>query len=141
MTHPALQNSATVSYNDASQLFPFSDRSRLLFFLKRKHGISREEFGNYWRGSHAKLFLGLEIVQKNAITYQQAPSLMNLPTEEAWDGIVLLDGNSYDDLFAVFESEEYKRVVEPDNDHFVDMAKCKMLLIGTVPLIENNTIV
>lgn len=51
---------------------PFhTDRVRLLVFLKKREGITKEEFSQYWSGHHAKLFLSLDIVKKNLLKYEQ----------------------------------------------------------------------
>ncbi|KAG6919075.1 hypothetical protein DXG01_009328 [Tephrocybe rancida] len=125
---------------------PFrTDRVRLLVFLKRKQGITHEEFSHYWHGPHARAFMSLDIVKTNVITYEQlhanihqtAPAVLGVAAD--WDGIILLDGESYDKLFAVFESEEYKTHVLPDNQIFVDITKSSFFLANLATLIENHS--
>lgn len=54
------------------------DYAHLLFLLKRKEGLTWEQFSNYWHETHAKLFVSLEIVKSNILAYEQAsPSKSN----------------------------------------------------------------
>ncbi|KAG5644109.1 hypothetical protein DXG03_009128 [Asterophora parasitica] len=124
---------------------PFrTDRVRLIVFLKRRSDLTREEFSHYWNGPHAELFLSLDIVKKNVIKYEQAhvndkfvkaPLALGL-TESDWDGLVVLDGESYEKLFEVFSSEEYAKIVAPDEENFLDRAKVQILPLDLVTVFE-----
>lgn len=48
-----------------------TDRVHLAALMHPKEGISFEEFDSYWLGAHSKLFMSLEIVQKNLLKYEQ----------------------------------------------------------------------
>ncbi|KAG6840743.1 hypothetical protein C0991_004652 [Blastosporella zonata] len=141
-----------------------TDRVRVLLFMKRKDGSTPEEFSEYWRTTHAKLFMTLDIVKSNVLKYEQVragplrlffpkclcqilqahtdskwlsvPSTAMGLTASEWDGVLILDGESFEKLFAVFGSEEYQRVVAPDEANFVDRAKCQLLPVGLVTVIE-----
>lgn len=47
-----------------------SERVRMLLLLKRKVGMSHEEFVQYWVEEHAPLFASLQIVQRNVLKYE-----------------------------------------------------------------------
>jgi hypothetical protein len=47
------------------------DRVRLAVLIKRKPGMSVEEFGRYWAEVHGPLFTSLDIVKKNLVKYEQ----------------------------------------------------------------------
>jgi len=114
-------------------------------FLKRKPGLSKEEFSSYWNGIHGDLFLSLDIVKKNVIKYERAhandkyiatcQATLGLPTSD-WDGLVVLDGESHEKLFEVFSSEEYSRIVAPDEENFIDRPKCQIMLLDLVTVFE-----
>ncbi|KAG6846537.1 hypothetical protein H0H93_013356 [Arthromyces matolae] len=118
---------------------------RMLVFLKRKPGITHEEFGSFWRTKHAKAFLALDIVKKNVINYEQIhikqhpkiPGVLGLPLQ-GWDGIVLLDGESYEKLFEVFEDKQFNATVLPENALFVDTSNIRTLLTHVDPFIEDH---
>ncbi|KAG5338202.1 hypothetical protein E4T56_gene16750 [Termitomyces sp. T112] len=117
-----------------------TDRVRILFLLKRKEGMTREQFSNYWRVTHAELFLSLSIVKTNILGYEQVhkdsleTGAMGFTVSD-WDGVIVLDAESYDKIFEVFGSEEYQRVVKPDEANFLDREKCQLLPGGIVTVI------
>ncbi|RDB24418.1 hypothetical protein Hypma_008455 [Hypsizygus marmoreus] len=121
------------------------DRVRLIFFLKRKEGLTKEQFSRHWLDPHAKLFMSLESVKANVTKYEQLHTndvyteaikaiQGSIPTSD-WDGIVHLEGESYEKLFAVFQSEEYAKIVTPDEEKFIDRAKCQILPLDLASLI------
>ncbi|RDB24419.1 hypothetical protein Hypma_008456 [Hypsizygus marmoreus] len=126
---------------------PFAkDRVRLLIFMKRKEGLTREQFSRHWLDPHAKLFMSLESFKANVTKYEQlhaneayrdAPKAMGLIAPD-WDGLVHLEGESYEKLFAVFLSEEYAQIVAPDEENFIDRAKCQILPLDLAPMFERS---
>ena len=48
-----------------------TDRVRLAGLLKKKEGLTREEFLSYWLGHHGPLFSSLDIVKTNLSKYEQ----------------------------------------------------------------------
>ncbi|KAG6919074.1 hypothetical protein DXG01_009327 [Tephrocybe rancida] len=122
-----------------------NDRVRVLVLMKRKASLTREEFSKYWRKVHAPLFTSLNIVKTNVLRYEQghtntkysdiARDKMGLVIPD-FDGVLILDGESFDKVFAVFTSDEYQRVVAPDEEKFVDRPACRLLPLGLVTVIE-----
>jgi hypothetical protein len=47
------------------------DRVRLAILMKRKPGMSKEEFSRYWAEVHSPLFTSLDIVKANIVKYEQ----------------------------------------------------------------------
>ncbi|KAG6843995.1 hypothetical protein H0H87_010886 [Tephrocybe sp. NHM501043] len=121
-----------------------TDRARILVFMKRKEGITHEEFSTYWRGTHAKLFMSLNIAHTD-INWVTVPQTAMGLTAPDWDGILILEGENFEKLFAVssediihkvFGSEEYQRVVGSDEENFLDRPKCQLLPVGFVTIVE-----
>ncbi|KAJ6468121.1 hypothetical protein C8R47DRAFT_1151915 [Mycena vitilis] len=86
-----------------------TDRVRLILLVKRKPGVSKEEFSRHWTEVHGPLFAGLDIVKKNLLKYEQAhrndkiaESLQagGLAVAE-WDGMVVFEGESYEKVMEV----------------------------------------
>ncbi|KAG6860676.1 hypothetical protein C0995_008668 [Termitomyces sp. Mi166 len=121
-----------------------NDCVRIFLFLKRKEGTTREQFRNYWRDVHAKLFVSLNIVKTNILRYERTvaddkwisfpETTMGIKAPD-WDGVLILDGESFDKIFEVFTSEEYQRVVAPDEANFVNRAECQLLPVGVITTI------
>ncbi|KAJ7761902.1 hypothetical protein DFH07DRAFT_814474 [Mycena maculata] len=105
-----------------------TDRVRLAILLKRNPTLTKEEFSQYWLGTHAALFSGLAIVKTNLLKYEQAhtnePVLLQLAAamgapKSEWDGMAIFEAESYVKIFEIFQSEEYQKVVVPDEKHFI----------------------
>lgn len=47
------------------------DRVRLTLLVYRKQGMSLDEFQQYWKNQHSKVFSGIAIVKKNLLSYVQ----------------------------------------------------------------------
>ncbi|KAJ7918893.1 hypothetical protein B0H13DRAFT_1458921, partial [Mycena leptocephala] len=79
------------------------DRVRLAVLIKRKPGMSVEEFGRYWAEVHGPLFTSLDIVKKNLVKYEQAHSNEEMLqqfqaagfTKSEWDGMAIMEAESY----------------------------------------------
>jgi len=48
-----------------------TDRVRITGSFKRKEGVSKEEFDNFWLNEHPKLFNSLDIVKGKILKYEQ----------------------------------------------------------------------
>jgi len=102
---------------------------RLYSTMNKKDGISQEEFHRYWREEHGKLFASLDIVKKNLVKYEQAhvnefmkPIIdTGAYPSASWGGLAIFEAESYDKIMEVFGSEEYQRVVHPDEAVFLDV--------------------
>ncbi|KAJ7624108.1 hypothetical protein DFH06DRAFT_1340144 [Mycena polygramma] len=85
-----------------------TDRVRLVLLVKRKPGLSKEEFSHHWVEVHGPLFPKLDIVRKNILKYEQAHLNEKMQeyfrvgslTAAEWDGMV------------TFESESYEKIME-----------------------------
>ncbi|KAJ6576622.1 hypothetical protein DFH09DRAFT_1149881 [Mycena vulgaris] len=121
------------------------DRVRLVILLKRKSTLSKEEFSQYWSGTHSDLFMSLEIVKSNLIKYEQAYTnqsvLLQLVegmglTMHEWDGMAIFEAESYAKIFEVFQNEEYKRIVVPDEHKFVDREASQIFPLDLFTVID-----
>ncbi|RDB24417.1 hypothetical protein Hypma_008454 [Hypsizygus marmoreus] len=112
-----------------------TDRARMLIFLKRKEGTTKAEFSDYWHNQHAPLFMSLDVVKKNILKYEQAHTNDTwVKTPEAlgvqpmdWDGVVVMEAETHEKLFEIFQDPEYQRLIGPDELKFVDRPKCQVL--------------
>jgi len=107
------------------------DRVRIISFVKKRDDLSQEEFERKWL-QHAAIFRSIAIVKKNVFKYEQMhknhEAYKSMPgTAPHCDGIVLFELESFEKFFAIFEDEEYKNVVVPDELTFIDRPKCTIL--------------
>ncbi|KAJ8090914.1 hypothetical protein PM082_024838 [Marasmius tenuissimus] len=110
--------------DDASGFVP--NRSRMLMYFTRNTNMTFQEFSDYWRGPHARLFLNTTMVQKNLLRYEQ------LHVNQEWkqklrdqgakvpefDGIMVAEATTMDKIFETFNNEEYNEIVIPDSLKF-----------------------
>ncbi|KIJ57863.1 hypothetical protein HYDPIDRAFT_103729 [Hydnomerulius pinastri MD-312] len=101
-----------------------TDRVRITASFKRKEGVSKEAFDNFWLNEQPKLFNSLDIVKKHIFKYACVHSLLAHANEvvskaitEAglqvapYDAMATMEAASFQDLMAVFQSEEYRKTV------------------------------
>ncbi|KZP29289.1 hypothetical protein FIBSPDRAFT_707574, partial [Athelia psychrophila] len=83
-----------------------------------------------------KLFSSQEIVKKNLLKYEQchpsaaaAGSLGQLIPLAKWDGLLILEGESYEKIMEIFTSAEYLSTVVPDEKQFLDREATQFLAL------------
>ncbi|KAF7976186.1 hypothetical protein HWV62_7352 [Athelia sp. TMB] len=140
-----------------------ADCVRIVGFLKKKEGITREEFSNHWLNKHAPLFTSLEITKTNLSKYEQVTSPIRILTAivsnakgkfechpssdpaaaaleqvvplAKWDGMAIFEGESFEKIMEVFSSPEYFAKVAPDEDTFIDREATQFLALDLATLI------
>ncbi|KAF7979984.1 hypothetical protein HWV62_43836 [Athelia sp. TMB] len=142
-----------------------TDRVRLAGLLKKKEGLTREEFLSYWLGHHGPLFSSLDIVKMNLTKYEQvslfcyyyvvrcakvdadaechpsapaATALGQVIPLAQWDGMVIFEGESFEKIMAVFSSAEYTAKVAPDEEEFLDRKATQFLALDLATIIGNS---
>ncbi|KAL1708216.1 hypothetical protein EV121DRAFT_197540 [Schizophyllum commune] len=112
------------------------DRVRLIYLLKRRKDITHEEFANYWLNVHSKVFIGSCVAHRYTLRYDQmhvSPAVMKAWSEKygipatTYDGIALLEADSFEDLEKIFDSTEYKTHIGPDEHNFIDHEKSQII--------------
>ncbi|KAK0209220.1 hypothetical protein DFS33DRAFT_1254824 [Desarmillaria ectypa] len=105
-----------------------TDRVRVALLFKRKEGLTLEEFYSHWFEGLSKMLLSSPIFMDNVLKYEQlridnetAAMLKTVGFEppEQWDGMALLEAESFEKIFAIFQSEEYKTIIGPYEDQFL----------------------
>ncbi|EEB96068.1 hypothetical protein MPER_04860, partial [Moniliophthora perniciosa FA553] len=95
------------------------DRVRLVVFVKRKAGMSFEDWSNYFLKTHGPIFLNTQIAKQNLIRYEQlhvnqaAKQLFEAAGYKVpeFDGVVVFEAESYEKIVATITSEEWFREV------------------------------
>ncbi|KAI8994043.1 hypothetical protein BD414DRAFT_411737 [Trametes punicea] len=125
------------------------DRFRAVGLLVKKQGMTDDEFYRYWHMVHGPLFAGMEISKKNLLKYEQHH--YTTAFDEAFKavgfdlvpyrGLAIFEAESYEKLLEVFGSEEYKRVIVPDEAKFLDRPKTGFFIGPIVDYIDRTLIV
>lgn len=95
-------------------------------FIKRKPGMSPEEFSQYWRDVHGPLALKMPGIRR----YVQCHVLPEVyeKAEPAYDGVAQIWFDTMADLQYAMNSSEYKEGAQPDGPKFVDPSQLVHLL-------------
>jgi uncharacterized protein (TIGR02118 family) len=97
---------------------------KFVILLKRRPGMTREEFIRYHRTSHAKTFMADPTIRRLCRRYVQshpvAPEAEGLP-EPPFDGIAEVWFDSAADLREAFSSDTYLANVRTDELKFIDL--------------------
>jgi uncharacterized protein (TIGR02118 family) len=104
----------------------------------RRHGMTLEEFVNYWRDEHGPFFVQQPIVKKTVRRYVQSRLLSGLPAalpEPPYDGIVQLWFDDMAGFFEYIQSDNYQQVIKLDEAKFVDHEKVKLVFSEEFELI------
>ena len=112
---------------------------KLMGMLRRKPGMSPQEFHSYWRNVHAPLVMGVQgfarhvrkYVQSHAVDAQLVPGADGEP---AFDGIAELWFDSLDDLRRAISDPCYLSEIHPDELKFLDFPNCVILLVEEVAM-------
>ncbi|KAL3682391.1 hypothetical protein R1sor_000413 [Riccia sorocarpa] len=112
---------------------------KMVILVKRKQGMSLEDFDKYWTEEHSSLVNGLPLFKEKIVKYNQVhldvPRMQQsgvengIPVCNDYDGIVELYAKSYQDLMDFFGSDVYKNVVGPDEAKFAERDQCKTLFV------------
>ncbi|RVX67704.1 hypothetical protein B0A52_07827 [Exophiala mesophila] len=109
---------------------------KLVIAITKRDDISYEEFDRYWSEQHPKLFLKVPVYRDRLITYSQFHidrsrkeeiKKLGLPVSD-FDGLVTMVVNSLEDLVTIFNDEEYKQLVAPDESKFVKRSEAQVMV-------------
>ena len=101
---------------------------KLICFLKRKPGMTPEEFHAYWRDHHGPLVASTKS-GSHVRRYEQNPrALKDYKREDTgWDGVTEQWFDSIDDFYASLAEDDYK-LIDEDTRKFLDVSALEFLL-------------
>lgn len=117
---------------------------KVITLLKRKPGMTREEFSRYWREVHAKValdFPGSRHIRRYVQNHMMNPaSLGNWPgaVNEDWDGVAEVWFDSLEDLHQTMNDPDYLKIVRPDEEKFSDLSACQTFIIDEHTVIDRG---
>jgi uncharacterized protein (TIGR02118 family) len=108
---------------------------KLNIFMRRKRGLTTEEFSQHWRTVHAAVVASQAASKNHIRRYIQChgadASLSGRPSS-TFDGIAELWFDDQASAEAWFASEDYKKNIVPDEHTFMDRDNCELLLTQEV---------
>lgn len=103
----------------------------LIVFIRRRLGMTAEDFSHYWRETHAPLLLGCTAFSRHIVRYEQFHGTAGTAALGAmfgatgdYDGVAAISFASEDALAAAFAEPDYLAQVRPDEPNFVDLNNC-----------------
>ena len=97
---------------------------RLFAFVKRKEGLSRDEFLAYWRGTHGPLIRDTPGLGDHTLRYEQHAA--HAEDRSGWDGVAMQEFASWDDFIAMISSPAGE-VMRADEANFLDPSSIKVV--------------
>lgn len=95
---------------------------KFVFLINRSEGMSFEEFVEYHRNHHAPLFTSIPEARRYVKKYTVSHPVpaANYPAR-SHDGLTEIWFENWDDHNAFFASDNYRKLVNPDEGKFIDM--------------------
>jgi uncharacterized protein (TIGR02118 family) len=95
---------------------------KLMCFVKRKEGLTLEQFYEHWEGVHGPLIRSTPELARHIVRYEQhrrvsEPSWCGTP---GYDGVTIQWLESVDAFTAFCSEPKYHEVLEPDEERFLD---------------------
>jgi hypothetical protein len=110
---------------------------RLTALLRRNPALSADEFHAHWRDVHAAKILSVPRIGDWVVRYEQH---LRVPAEagrwtgsEGFDGMTLQWYRSLDDFEAMIRDPDYRRIVGPDEEYLLDLARSVYLITTEEP--------
>ena len=107
---------------------------QLFAFVKRKEGMSREDFLTYWHTQHGPMIRDTPDLGGRTTGYVQYPSAPQ--DQSGWDGVAVQDFASWDDFIAMLSGPAGDMMRE-DEANFLDSSSIKVVFTeGKVVMID-----
>ncbi len=95
----------------------------MIIALKRREGMTHEEFKHYQRNVHRPLLMSIpeadRHIRRFVVSYPVAAPQY---PEPEYDSVVEAWFDTMDDLEALFSSQNFLEVVDPDHENFIDLS-------------------
>jgi uncharacterized protein (TIGR02118 family) len=97
---------------------------KLFAFVKRKEGMSREDFLEYWHHRHGPLIRDTPGLGDRTISYVQHPARDG--DRSGWDGVAVQEFASWDDFVAMLGGESGE-AMRADEANFLDPSSIRVV--------------
>ena len=97
---------------------------KLFAFVKRKDGMSREDFYAYWHTQHGPLIRDTPDLADHTLSYVQYPAA---PQDgSGWDGVAVQEFASWEDFLAMLGGDAGE-AMRADEANFLDPSSIKVV--------------
>jgi uncharacterized protein (TIGR02118 family) len=96
----------------------------LFAFVKRKEGMSHEEFLDYWRNHHGPLIRDTPVLRAPVLHYEQHG--VHPSDGSGFDGVAMETYTSWEDFLAVLDTPE-GQIMRDDEANFLDSSSIKVV--------------
>lgn len=104
---------------------------RLICLLKRKPGMSVEEFREHWHERHGPLITATPAIAQHVVLYEQyLPADSPIPLGREFDGVTIMGFEEADDFLAFVNEDDYAAVIAPDEQSFLDLDGLVGIIVG-----------
>lgn len=104
---------------------------RLICLLKRKPGMTVEEFRQHWQHHHGPLIRTTLDIARHVVLYEQyLPADSPIPLGREFDGVTIMGFERADDFLAFVQEGDYTAVIQPDEQSFLDVDGLVGIIVG-----------
>jgi uncharacterized protein (TIGR02118 family) len=97
---------------------------QLFAFVRRKEGMSREDFLAYWHGVHGPLIRDTPGLGDRTLRYEQHPARED--DRSGWDGVAVQEFASWDEFLAMLDGDAGE-AMRADEANFLDSSSIKVV--------------
>ena len=103
---------------------------KLFAMLRRRSGMTSEEFVEHWRDRHGPLIAGEPTLARHIVRYEQ--HVRHLPDAlsgtDGVDGVAVQWFRSIDDFVGFISEPAYAELIAPDEQRFLDMEHLEFIV-------------
>lgn len=97
---------------------------KLFAFVKRREGMTHDEFLDYWHHTHGPLIRDTPGLRDRLLRYEQHPARPD--DRSGWDGVAMQEFAKWDDFIAML-SGPAGEAMRADEANFLDQASIKVV--------------
>jgi uncharacterized protein (TIGR02118 family) len=103
---------------------------KLICMLKRKEGMSPEEFHAYWRDRHGPLVMSTKSgawVRRYEQNHRPLADYRDDDDRRGWDGVTIQWFDSFTDFYDSLQEDDFK-LIDEDTRKFLDIDAMEMVM-------------
>lgn len=110
---------------------------KLFAFIKRREGMSREDFLAYWHEQHGPLIRDTPGLGDRTLSYHQYPARAD--DRSGWDGVAVQEFASWQDFLAMLEGPAGE-AMRADEANFIDPDSIRVVFTDDPVTVVDHTL-